>query len=143
MTRSNSVFVVVSALVVVGTIIAGLTIIAPPWEARKQKLDASRVADLTDISQAIERYFRANNALPSSTADLFISPQTTTRRRLKDPVTAEAYEYLPRSVPDYQVCATFDTSNDPEALPQFGRPYIAAAWNHLTGRHCLALKVVK
>jgi hypothetical protein len=130
-------------LVVAGTVVAGLTLIAPPWEARKQKLDESRVADLINISQAIERYFRANNALPASILDLFNSPQTAPVLRLKDPVTGEPYEYLPGSVSDYQLCASFETSTGTEPLPQMTRPYIGVAWKHLAGRQCFTLKAVR
>ena len=121
MSRSNAAFVTLASLIVGCAIVAGVLVIAPPWEARKQKLDEIRLRDLMQLTFKIEQYFRVNKVLPNSLEDLLKSPSTTPSN-WKDPETGSAYEYVPRSAPDYQLCATFQAKVQPEKLSPSSEP---------------------
>jgi hypothetical protein len=135
MSRAGAAFVAVASVIVGCAIVAGVLVVGPPWEARKQKLDEIRVRDLMQLTFKIDQYFLVNKVLPESLADLLKSPSTTPSN-WKDPETGSAYDYLPRSPPDYQLCATFQTKVQSEKLLP-GH----VGWQHSAGRQCFDLKV--
>jgi type II secretory pathway pseudopilin PulG len=117
------------AAVVLAAIIAGLLLIGSPADERARRLDERRVADLTNISNAIDLYWTRQMKLPSSLDELKQEPGGNVS--LRDPITDEEYEYRQLEGETYELCAEFDGQS-----PQSDRREVAGFWSHAAGRYC-------
>ena len=114
------------------SIISSFFLIKPPLESRAQRLDQQREENLSQISSALNEYYSRNQVLPASLEELtkqdfvYLPPVNTV-----DPSTKQSYEYLARSADAYQLCATFERSNQERS-----QYYPASLWSHGTGRTC-------
>jgi len=130
----NTLFTVISAVVVGLTILTAIAVSDPPWVVRDLRRDQTLVTRLNAVQQSIASYHRTEGKLPASLADLLTSPQTTpygvTAETLKDfeyPVAGDGRAY--------SLCATFLRPSGPDAI------LYSPAWKHEAGRQCFALKV--
>jgi len=57
-------------VVALAALASGLAIIDMPWTARDRRLDARRVLDLTQIAEAVDRFWTQRRTLPDSIADV-------------------------------------------------------------------------
>ena len=120
-----------SIAVVVGAVIAGLWLIGSPTEQRQQRLDARRVSDLVQLSQAVYRHRNERRALPGSTSDLVDGRRLS--RLPSDPSTEEPYEYRVTGERQFELCAVFARPSRSEDAQDF--------WHHEAGRHCYEFDV--
>jgi hypothetical protein len=116
---------------VVAAMVAGLVLIGSPWTARSRRLDRIRVRDLTQLSQAIDRYWKQEGKLPASFDALATVPEASFGSTM-DPSTAEPYSYRPMDDSRYEMCATFEADDREDA-------YSPPFWKHAAGRKCFQL----
>lgn len=140
MSRRARLFAGLAALVVAITTVAAFIVIGSPWEIRRERLDAQRIADLQRLSAAIESYHRAHGRLPEQLADLEREPRHFVD--IRDPVSGEAYDYIAgEDEMTYRLCARFETDSD-RGVPRTGRDS-AHFWRHEPGRVCYAFTVTQ
>ena len=133
---------VVAIVLVVGSIIAGFSVLGTPQTQRKLRYDAQKVSDLQNIQWQIINYWQQKGVLPTALADLedpisgFIAPV--------DPQTRNFYEYKKAGTLTFDLCAEFNKlSQDsaksaarmvyPESMGKFGEN-----WQHEAGRQCFS-----
>lgn len=120
--------VIAATVVVLATVSTAILVTGTPSERRAAKLDERRIADLQRLAQAIDAVAQSEGTLP---ADLAAVTQKPGRRLAgADPVTALAYEYVPKDDETYRLCAVFvtDTATTPTRAD--------VEWDHGSGRHC-------
>jgi len=114
-------------------VITGLWLLGSPREARRHRLDARRVADLSQITLATDHYRTRHERLPASLEELLQDPEAGLRSR--DPTTGALYEYHVLGPTTYEVCAHFERASDggpDQEADRFGGP----PWPHGAGRQC-------
>lgn len=120
-----------SALVVAAMIVLGFMQLGAPSAQRRLLADSRRVQRLYLLSNSIRNYWQSHaSKLPSSLSDV---PGAS-----NDPVTNQAFEYVPSQGSQYQLCGVFvaRSRQDEENQPPRGEP---DTWFHPAGRHCFAL----
>lgn len=118
---------VVSSLLVITSLVWGVSIIGTPAEMRLKRIDDTRLSDVSRIQQEIFNHFQTTDKLPTTLTDLndafqgYVVP--------KDPVTGESYEYRVLQQPVvrnnvalnrkelvtpaiFELCATFVTERE-------------------------------
>jgi hypothetical protein len=120
-----------SITAVVAAVAAGLWSIGSPSEQRLRRLDERRVADLTQLSQAVYWHQDQRHALPAGAAEL-VDGRRLSRLPL-DPSTEEPYEYRVTGELKFEVCAVFDRASPSEDAKDF--------WYHDVGRRCFEFNV--
>jgi hypothetical protein len=115
-------------------VVAALRVVGSPGEARLQRLDEQRIADLREISAAVMDYYdRQGKRLPSSLEVIASTPNQTVTTR--DPETRAAYEYRVVAPNAYDVCAVFARGSTSDA--DRNNPF----WAHAAGAHCFRVTV--
>lgn len=122
-----------SIVVVIGAVVAGLTLIGSPAEQRLLRLDEQRVNELRLLAKAAERRWDSEERLPDSAADLVDGQYLT--RLPTDPTTREPYQYRVTAPRQFEVCATFDRPSRPERAGDF--------WFHGAGQRCFPFDVTE
>ncbi|MDX1418543.1 MAG: hypothetical protein R3181_01135 [Rubricoccaceae bacterium] len=117
--------------VVVAAVVAGLLTVGGAGEARLERLDRERLADLDRIERALARD-RTRPLPPSLDRDALALSEAD----LTDPATGEPYGYRPLSDSTYELCATF-------ALPSTAlgpRDPHAPVGAYAAGPHCYVVE---
>lgn len=130
--RNYYIFITVSFVVFVATIITAFTQIGSPMDIRGRNLDSTRVTDIQSIYYAIEGQIRNSNKLPQSLSDV------TTITRYKDPETQIPYTYNAVSSNSFELCATFATEGKPKEVSSY--PPSNAA-QHKKGYDCIIFTI--
>ena len=121
---------IASAVAVAIMLVLGFLQLGAPSVQRKLVADGQRVQRLYMLSNAIRNYWLAHTSqLPTSLSELAGS--------YLDPITNQAFEYVPAPSGQYQLCAVF-AARSPQENNQSpgGNP---EAWTHPAGRHCFVL----
>jgi hypothetical protein len=132
---------VIIAAVAAG-VIGGLYLAGSPEKARLARLDDRREVDLQLISRAVDFYWSQKRELPPDLEQL--SRERGVRvRSIRDPETAEPYEYRITGEKTYELCAVFDREDD---RPEERYPIEPVAtgerfWSHGAGRVCFPVEV--
>lgn len=124
---------VTSGVVVAIMIVLGFVQLGAPSAQRKLVADNQRVQRIYMLSNAIRNYWLAHAShLPSSLSELPGS--------YLDPITNQAFQYVPGQGSQYQLCVVFAARSPREGdnQPTGGDPN---AWTHPAGRHCFVLDV--
>lgn len=119
-------------LVVVAAMVAGILLLDSPATERLRRLDERRVADLSEVSFAIDRYWTREGVLPE-TLDV-LALERDLAEILTDPETGVAYEYRIIDSGRYELCAAFSD----RTAEQYSTP-ANDPWYHESGRHCYRL----
>lgn len=136
---------VVAAVLVVGSIVAGFSVLGTPASQRMLRYDSQKISNLQNIQWQIVNYWQQKGTLPTALAELqdpisgFISPI--------DPQTKGPYEYKKIGTLTFDLCAEFNkptqTTNGyiaqiayPEPMGKIGG--IGDSWQHETGRKCFS-----
>ncbi|MEK7461739.1 MAG: DUF5671 domain-containing protein [Patescibacteria group bacterium] len=131
---------VVAVILVVGSIVAGFSVLGTPQNQRMLRYDVQKVSDLQSIQWQIVNYWQQKGVLPASLEDLqdpisgFVVPV--------DPQTRDSYEYKKTGNLAFNLCAEFnkisqDVSGSatrvvyPEPMGKSGE-----SWQHEAGRQC-------
>jgi hypothetical protein len=128
--RGNGLFLVAAAGLVALAIGAGLFVLGPPATVRARRLDAERLNDLRQLSNAIGTSWAANGRLPASLDDLR-RQQSWIDAASRDPETGASYGYRPSQGVVYELCATFGRES---------RQRDDSFWKHAAGPVCFSLK---
>lgn len=136
--RIIRIFRAVFILLALGSLIAGFLYVDFPSEVRAQREDQARVDRLRSITYQIDEYYRKNEQLPQQLSDI-----TTLPGQLKDPVTEEPFGYTIKGETEYELCASFETSNKEEA--ESGTPrseyWVDPDFVHGKGQECFTKEV--
>lgn len=136
----KNMWLIVSVILITGSIIAGFSIIGTPHTQRLMRYDLQKVSDLQSIQWQIVNYWQQKGSLPTSLDDLndsisgFVVPT--------DPQTQTAYEFERTGVLSFRLCANFNKETTAginlSDLPYYTGPTGRAAenWAHGAGRHC-------
>mgnify|MGYP001559554581 FL=1 len=117
-----------------GAILLGFVISGSPQTERLRRFDNQRVQDLYSIQSQLSYYWQRKETLPQSLDGLrddlagYLNPT--------DPETGKAYEYRVTGPLSFELCATFQLSNQQESVP-VGRMDMGGLFNnHSAGRTC-------
>lgn len=131
--RGPAAFALSSSVLVLAAMVGGMVVIGSPWEARDRRLDEQRVRALRELSAVVGAFATERGRLPESLEDVRLRHPLIVLS-IQDPVSGEPYEYRPQGPSDYELCARFAASSEPDASIQ---PF----WEHPAGRHCFPLEV--
>jgi hypothetical protein len=125
-------------VLVVGSIIAGFSVIGSPATQRALRIDGQKVNDLQNIQGQIISYWQQKGILPVTLDDLrdsvgyFIIPS--------DPQTNESYQYDRTGNLSFELCAVFNRQSEDysqtTSRPAMDFYVIDENWQHGEGRHC-------
>lgn len=135
---SSKVFSRIIIGVVVLAVGYGIFLAGSPLKQRAFQFDQRRVADLQNISSALNTYWRNNEKLPLAFDDL--KNQYSYIRSVVDPVTQESYEYNVRSETEYELCAVFELDSLDSGTRVARKPFLDP-WAHGVGRTCFEREV--
>ena len=83
--------IAIAAIVILATVVAAVMVMESPQIQRERRIDARRVADLTQIEDAIDRYYQEHGVLPQDLATLAAKPGQ--RLSVVDPEHGRGYRY--------------------------------------------------
>jgi hypothetical protein len=140
--KFNSVFAIVGAVIIIGSLVWGFTVIGSPQNIRNIKLDMQRVSDLENIQYQITTYWQQKQKLPATISDL-IDPLSGGYLP-KDPQSSKDYDYTVLGTQKFKLCATFalesqDLNRHNGGFPNYLRgpyPITNDAWKHEPGYQC-------
>lgn len=104
---------IAAAVVMLGSVAAGFSIIDSPALARAKTFDQRRSYDLNGIVYAVDNYYTENKRMPESLEQLSEGGWIDARV-MEDPKTGEAYSYRILEGRQYELCATFVTDSKAE-----------------------------
>ena len=140
---------IVATVLVLGSIIAGFSVLGTPQSQRMLRYDSQKVSDLQNIQWQIVNYWQQKGTLPTTLEQLqdpisgFVIPT--------DPQTRESYEYAKTNTLSFDLCADFNKSTGVmngsiarmpyPAEPAYSEPMIKPggivdSWQHEAGRQC-------
>ncbi len=138
---------VVAAILVLGSIIAGFSVLGTPQSQRMLRYDSQKVSDLQSIQWQIVNYWQQKGVLPTTLAELE-DPISGFTLPL-DPQTKNPYEYKRNNTLSFDLCAEFNKPtgaiNGPMA-PRMAYPVAYPepigksneSWQHEAGRQCFS-----
>jgi len=136
----------VVSVVVIISIILGFFIIGTPTNQRDSRFDEQRVQNLQMLQDQIINYWTKKETLPLTLKDTednisgFYVPT--------DPGTKQDYEYKIIDPLNFELCATFNTSNKNDKIlgprtsyPTYPFDPLQQNWNHEAERTCYTRKI--
>lgn len=137
-TRRN-IWRIVALVLVLGSIIAGFSVLGTPQNQRMLRYDSQKVSDLQSIQWQVVNYYQQKGELPQNLEDLrdplsgFALPV--------DPQSGESYEYRKTANLSFELCADFNEALEGGSLnsrvpyPEFGGKF-NENWQHEAGVVC-------
>lgn len=124
-----------SLMIIIAAFVSALLVVESPQQARDRKLDNAILDDFDAISNGLNDYYNKNQKLPATLEELKSEVLFVIDENLKDPSTAQFYEYKIVADRRYQLCAVFRISNvdDQDMNSQFYRE----KWPHKAGTQCI------
>ena len=133
---------VVAAILVLGSIIAGFSVLGTPQSQRMLRYDSQKVSDLQSIQWQIVNYWQQKGTLP------------TALEQLRDPISGfvvpidsqnkKPYEYKKTGNLSFDLCAEFnkplEATNDSIARMIYPEPMgkLNESWQHEAGHQCFS-----
>ncbi len=121
-----------AGLVVVATLVVGISTLGSPSAQRDLRLDERRVRDLDRIVDAVGSYVNTNKTLPPTLGALATQPGRYLS--IVDPADGVPYVYRMTGDRTFQLCAVFAT--DTAQASKHGEPWSDDEWLHGAGRQC-------
>src|SRR3989338_271596 len=134
---------VVAAILVIGSIVAGFSVLGTPATQRAYRYDSQKVSDLQNIQWQIVNYWQQKGTLP------------TTLEQLKDPISGfvvpidsqnkKPYEYKKTGNLSFDLCAEFnkplEATNDSIGRMIYPEPMgkLNESWQHEAVHQCFSL----
>lgn len=139
----NYLGILLIGLVVLGVIIYGFTSSGSPIKVRGMKFDSQRVSDISNLKYQVEYYYRTNNRLPATLADVESAYKGYSPvKQPIDPETKKSYDYIPGERRNYKLCGTFSLSNLNDSQKQKNNYlYFGEDFKHPQGYHCFDLTI--
>ena len=141
--KSYRIFAIVSAIVVVVSIIYSFSVMGLPQSQRALQLDETRISDLQNIQSQVTSYYQFKNTVPPSLATL-INPISSYLMPV-DPETKLPYQYEKLASTSFKLCATFSAVGDnyvgiaqsqTVTFPDVPKNDINQNWKHEAGNVC-------
>lgn len=135
----------VAVILVVGSIVAGFSVLGTPANQRMLRYDSQKVSDLQNIQWQLVNYWQQKGSLPASLGELedpisgFIIPL--------DPQSAKPYEYKKTGAMSFDLCAEFNKPLELSNLSKGGTSYpapmggIVDNWQHDAGQKCFSRSI--
>ncbi len=134
--RYQKIWLVVSLLVILASIVWGFSVLGSPATQRLVKYDEQKINDLQNIGMEISSYVNAKGVLPNSLSDIATWSHAD---MLADQQTGKQYEYQRTGGTSYKLCAEFNTDTSKYMNSEALRAYagnLGNQWNHTAGRFC-------
>jgi hypothetical protein len=128
MTRNSLAAAIASVLVVV-VLVLGFRMLGSPATQRLVQSDHRTVQSLAYLAQQISYRWNSTHELPTSLDAFPIAAK-------ENPTTHEIFAYRPKSVSEYELCASFATDNRNSQAPP---PNDTNRWLHAKGQYCFPL----
>lgn len=137
---------VAAAVIVIGSIVIGFSVLGTPQSQRMDRYDVQKVSDLENIQWQIVNFWQQKEKLPATLAEL--SDPISGFSIPTDSQTGEAYGFEVTGPLTFKLCATFNTeslgvrSSDESQgrLTYPSEPYPLGQkrenWEHPSGVHC-------
>lgn len=136
-----SIYLYSSLAVVVVAFVVGVIVVESPKETRNRKLDSALLSNFTQIDSALQDYYWTYEKMPATLDELKADSRYLSDRSFEDPETLEEIKYTVLGDAEYELCATFRTSN----MEKPGEPttyyYEFGNWEHEAGYQCLSQKL--
>ena len=142
--KSQKMWLIVSCLVIILSIIWGFSVLGSPRTQRLIKYDEQKVYDLQNMNSNIINYYQINRVLPDDYATVTITDYIVTP---KDPgqTGTSTYEYKKTGNLSYELCAEFNMDSDktdPKIRPYVdSMPYGGTSWSHPAGHYCFPMTI--
>ena len=126
---------IIATVVVLGSIIWGLTVLGSPRNQRLYRYDEQKVSDLQSLNGSVTNYYSLNGKLPETLKEVDQGYYSS----LTDQQTGEPYEYKKKTDTTYELCAEFNKASREDE--SYARPYIdyygyGSFSVHPEGFHC-------
>jgi hypothetical protein len=142
--RERNIWRVVAAIILVGSIVLGFSVMGSPRDQRERRYDQQRVNDLQGLQWQVINYWQQKERLPQTIEDLK-DPLSGNNLPI-DPETQALYEYEKTGNLSFRLCANFyqptpkyQMGADSMARPMYGPEVsmrLPEVWNHEAGRQC-------
>lgn len=128
---------ILAGILVIGSIIAGFTVIGSPRSQRMIRFDADKISDLQSIQWQIINYWQQKGSLPETLTDL--TDPISGYNVPKDPQSKEDYRYRKVKGMVFELCADFNI--EATSATNLTKPYmmggeVSESWMHKTGMQC-------
>jgi len=136
----RKIWVIVAGILVLGTIVAGFSVIGSPKTQRLIRYDQKKLSDLQNIQSQIIQYWQTKGALPINLDAMKDSLSYFTIPT--DPQTKTPYTFNVSSATSFELCATFNLdSGNNQAKAGLNRAYYAGDpnnenWAYKSGQSC-------
>ena len=135
------VFALAVSVLALAFVVYGIAVTGTPGQQRAVQFDQRRVADLQQISYAVNEYWQSNGKLPVALEDLKDQPYYYIQSVI-DPKTEASYEYRVVGEKTYELCALFETNSSKiAARMKTPVPFSEQSWDHAAERTCFAREV--
>lgn len=136
----KKVWLIISLVLVLGSIIWGFAVLGSPRTQQLIKYDQQKVTDLQNINGQIQYYYQTKNILPTKLSDLANS--NTYYTVPTDSQSQNSYEYTKTGNVSYEICATFNKESASQKGGYLAQPVYGGSgptyWNHPAGGYCFA-----
>jgi hypothetical protein len=139
----NKTFAGIVALIIIGSIVGGFTVIGSPVKARLMRFDDRKLNDLSSIQGQITHFWQQKEGLPQSLSDLndplinYVVPV--------NPESKQPYEYKVLTPTSFRLCTEFNFPSDEKRVVRYegymSMPYpmddaTFYNWMHKEGYQC-------
>lgn len=132
-------------VLVVGSIVAGFSVLGSPQSQRMLRYDSQKVSDLQSIQWQLINYWQQKGSLPENLEGLVdpISGFSLPR----DPQTKVSYEYKKTGTMSFELCAEFNKESSKDEFSRVAYPEPIGKtpenWQHGAGPHCFERTIDK
>lgn len=129
---------VMAVVLVVGSIVAGFSVLGSPASQRMLRYDSQKISDLQSIQWQLVNYWQQKGSIPENLESLR-DPISGYFLPL-DPQSKASYEYKKTGVMSFELCAEFnrESTNDSMSRTVYIEPVgkTPENWQHSAGRNC-------
>ena len=136
-TQLRNMLRIFSIVLILGSLIMGFIVVGSPWTQKRQKLDAQRVSDLTNIQYQITNFYQMKGVLPNTMGD--IADSLSYSGLPKDPETGASYEYVMTGPLAFDLCTTFSAAPPAQNVNAWPPAYYGGPnsnWQYQKGHYC-------
>ena len=129
---SRKVWTVVTAVIILGSIVWGFSVLGSPRTQQLLKYDEQKVNNLQNLNSQVVSYYSEKGTLPNLIKDM---ENGNYYIQIMDPQTQKPYEYQKINNTTYNLCAEFNKASD--GANQLTQPNPDnKSWKHSAGRYC-------
>jgi hypothetical protein len=134
-------WLILAVVLVLGSIVAGFSIIGSPKTQRLTNYDNQKVSDLLNIQSQVVQYWQQKQTLPEN-LDALRDPLSSVYGIPMDPQSGASYTYKKTAAMSFEICADFNLESTPqgEKVRMSNAMYYVGVgnenWMHGVGNHC-------